>query len=255
MADKLITKEYWEAYYKHSHVKKQHINTVCSYYNKIWNIFIKLPIEPRNLIEIGGFPGHYLAYLVSKYQLRPSCLDYNSDVSQIEASFKIMDVPVYHIIQADFTKHKPDTTYNYLMSNGFIEYFEDYDTILDQHVDYLSDNGRLLVMIPNMKGYVKFYKYLVNYKNLRVHNLKSMRLKVYREFAKRNNLSILYLDYFGEFPIGVHQESNFLQKLIYKGHRLIFKYFANDFLLKYPSKYFSSAIVAIFEKHKLCADY
>ena len=36
------------------------------------------------------------------------------------------------------------------MSNGFIEHFEDYDAILDLHVDYLNANGRLLVMIPTL---------------------------------------------------------------------------------------------------------
>lgn len=248
MADKLTTKEYWEAYYKHSHVNKQHIITVCSYYDKIWNIFIKASSETKSLIEIGGFPGRYLAYLANKYQLDPSCLDYNSDVKQIEGSFKLMDVPVYHVIQEDFTEHIPEKKYDYVMSNGFIEHFENYDAILDLHVNYMADKGRLFVMIPNMKGYVKFYKYLVDYKNLKVHNLKCMRLKVFEDFAKRQNLSILHLDYFGGFPLGVHQENNFLQKLIYKGHRLIFKYFANDRLIKNPSKYFSSAIIAIFEK-------
>ena len=248
MSEKLTTKEYWESYYKHSHVNKEHIMTVCSYYDKIWDVFIKASSKTKSLIEIGGFPGRYLGYLASKYQLEPTCLDYNSDVTQIEGSFNLMDVPVYHIIQEDFTKYVPEKKYDYVMSNGFMEHFENYDEILDLHVKYMADNGRLFVMIPNMKGYVQFYKYLVDYKNLKVHNLKCMRLKVFEDFAKRHNLSILHLDYFGGFPLGVHQKSNLIQKLIYKGHRLIFKYYANDRLKKHPSKYFSSAIIAIFEK-------
>jgi len=248
MNDKLTTKQYWESYYKHSHVDRQHIKTVCSYYNPIWHMFIKNQSGAKSLIEIGGFPGRYLAYLANRYKLKPTCLDYNSDLTQIEGSFKVMDVPDYHIIQEDFTTYKPQITYDYVMSNGFIEHFENYDAILDLHVDYMADQGRLMVMIPNMRGYVKFYKYLVDYKNLKVHNLKCMKLEVFKNFATRHNLAILHLDYYGGFPLGVHQKSNLMQKLIYKGHRLIFKYFANKRLEKCPSKYFSSAIIGVFEK-------
>jgi hypothetical protein len=248
MADKLTSKRYWESYYKNNHVNKQHIVAVCSYYNTIWNIFIKASEEAKSLLEIGGFPGRYLAYLANQYSLEPTCLDYNSDITQIEGSFKVMGVSNYHIIQEDFTKYKTQKKYDYVISNGFIEHFEDYDAILDLHVDYMAENGRLLIMIPNMKGYIKFYKYMVDYKNLKVHNLECMRLKVFKDFARRHNLSLLHLDYYGGFPLGVHQKNNFIQKLIYKCHRLVFKFFANDKLKKHPSKYLSSAIIGIFEK-------
>lgn len=248
MEDKLTTKKYWETYYQNSHVNKQHIVTVCSYYDSIWDVFVKESDAPKNLLEIGGFPGRYLAYLSNRYKLEPTCLDYNSDISQIEGSFKVMDVSNYSIIQEDFTTYKPHKVFDYVMSNGFIEHFENFDNILDLHVEYMADNGRLLVMIPNMRGYVKFYKYLVDYKNLKMHNLKCMKLKVFNDFAERHNLSILHLDYFGGFAFGVHQKSNIMQKIIFKGHRLIFKFFLNDRLKKNPSKYFSSAIIAIFEK-------
>lgn len=39
-----------------------------------------------------------------------------------------------------------------------------------------------------------------------------------------------------------------IQKLIYKGHSIIFKYFGNTLLLKKPSRFFSSSIIAIFER-------
>lgn len=248
MSEKLTSKEYWETYYHHNHTDRKHITTVCSYYDEMWDIFISSKNKKQSLIEIGGFPGRYLAYLANQYQLTPTCLDYNSNTTQIEGSFKVMDVASYKVIQEDFTKYKSDKKYDYVMSNGFIEHFNDYDRMLDLHVDYMSDNGRLMVMIPNMRGYVKFYKYMVDSKNLKVHNLECMRLKVFKDFAKRHNLSILHLGYYGGFPLGVHQKNNLLQKLIHKGHRLIFKYILNDWLKKHPSRYFSSAIIAIFEK-------
>src|SRR5690606_13904024 len=201
-----------------------------------------------SIIEIGGYPGRFLAYLASKYNLLPTSLDYNSNTDQLENVFKTMGVDNYTILEKDFTTHVPNIKYDYVLSNGFIEHFTNYDDILDLHVDYLKTGGKLYVMIPNMKGYIWLYKYLVDYQNLKVHNLKSMRLKVFKDFAKRHNLKTIELTYFGDFPHGVHQKSNFLQRLILKSNRFLFKKLLNKFINKYPSPYFSSGIVAIFEK-------
>ncbi|NVK51417.1 MAG: class I SAM-dependent methyltransferase [Flavobacteriaceae bacterium] len=249
MSKKITEKKYWESYYKKNHANKEHIISVCSYYDKYWEKLInKNASESKSIIEIGGFPGRYLAYLSSSYNLTPTSLDYNSDVTQIKKSFKIMGVDKYHILQEDFTKYQPKEKYDYVISNGFIEHFENFEEILDTHYKYLKNDGRMLVMIPNMKGFIKQYKYLVDYNNLKVHNLKTMNLKVFKDFALRNNLVIDTLEYFGGFPFNVHQKLTFLQKLIYIPSRFLFKFILNPYLRKKPSKYYSSSIIAIFKK-------
>ncbi|MCD2259807.1 class I SAM-dependent methyltransferase [Psychroserpens luteolus] len=248
MDDKLTTQAYWEAYYKRNNVSKQQIINVCSQYDTYWDLLFGDKPEGKDLIEIGGFPGRYLAYLASKYNVKPTCLDYNSDAKQIEASFNVLDVNDYDILQKDFTTYETLKTYDYVISNGFIEHFEDFNSILDNHVSYLNNHGKMLIMIPNMKGYIKLYKQLVDPKNLAIHNLKCMSLDVFKDFAARHNLKIKELTYFGGFPHAVHQELNIVQKVIYKLHRLFFKKIANKWVNKYPSKQFSSTILAIFEK-------
>lgn len=247
--DKLTDQTYWEDYYKQSRRNRKHIVNVCSYYDDFWEmLFSNLNDTPKTLIEIGGYPGRYLAYLANKYKVVPTCLDFNSDDTQVKKSFDIMEIEDYTILEKDFTTFKPTNYYDYVLSNGFIEHFNDFDAIMDKHVQYLSDEGRMLIMIPNMKGYIKFYKYLVDWNNLKVHNLKCMNLKVFRDFAERHNLKIKHLGYFGGFPVGVHQKLNVVQKLVYNAHRLVVKKFGNAYLKKHPSRLFSSSIVAVFEK-------
>ena len=247
MTNKLTTKTYWETYYGAGSVDKKNIISTCSYYDEYWDLFIDSSSENQTIIEIGGFPGRYLAYLSAKYNLLPTSLDYNSDQQKIKDSFAVMDVKEYLILQKDFTSFIPSEEYDYVLSNGFIEHFTNFDEILDLHINYVKKGGRLYVMIPNMKGYIRFYKYLVDYQNLKIHNLNSMHLKVFKDFAQRNNLKIIHLSYFGDFPHKIHQEANLFQKIIFKTHRLMFKRFLNKFINKYPSKYFSGGIVAIFE--------
>lgn len=248
MADKLTSQEYWESYYGKHHANKNRIISVCSYYNTFWEEFFGSSSNSKTLIEIGGFPGRYLAYLADKFKVKPTCLDYNSDATHVQEVFRTMNVTDYEILQKDFTTFKTPTTYDYVISNGFIEHFEQFNTILDLHVDYMKSDGSLLIMIPNMRGYIRFYKYLVDYKNLKIHNLKCMHLEVFKNFAERQNLHIRHLGYYGGFPLGVHQKLNIFQKLIFKVHRLIFKFVLNQYLMKHPSRFFSSSIIAIFDK-------
>jgi len=246
--NKLTTKEYWETYYKAQHTDRSHIVKVCSFYNQFWDKLVVKKNTDKSLIEIGGYPGRYLAYLASEYGVKTTCLDYNSNVSQIEDAFKTMGVEDYNIINADFTTYKPEELYDYVVSNGFIEHFENFDEILDLHCKYLKPGGKMLIMIPNKRYLRMIYGYLCDYENLKIHNLKCMKLKVFRDFAKRNHLKINHLSYYGNFPHNVHQNLNFFQEVIFKSHQIFFKKFANSIVNKYPSKYFSSGIIGIFEK-------
>lgn len=242
------SKTYWEKYYSHSHAEKDHIENVCSYYDRFWNFLFRDIKKGAQLIEIGGFPGRYLAYLGAKYKIEPTCLDYNSDLSQIENSFDIMGVEKYSVLQEDFTSYSPKQQYDYVISNGFIEHFEDFDNILDLHITYLKPGGKTLIMIPNKRYLRQIYGYLCDYENLKAHNLKAMSLSVFENFANRNNLEVNLLQYYGGFPFSVHQKLNFFQKIIFKIMRICFKYWINPILMKHPSKYFSSTIIGIFQK-------
>lgn len=248
--NELTDKVYWEKYYSGGEVQKSQIEAVVSEFDPFWDFLIKNNDvnPPKSIIEIGGYPGRYLAYLSNKYNLEPTSLDYNSDRFKIDEVMKIFHISDYHVIQADIFNHVPEKQYDIVISNGFVEHFEDYDTILDKHAKYLKPGGTLFVLVPNMRNYIKYYKKLVDNENLKIHNLKSMRKKVFYDFGVRNNLKLLKLEYYGGFPFSVHQELNVIQKVIFKVHRIAFKFFLNKFLIKNPSKFFSSTLIAIYKK-------
>lgn len=245
---KLTTQDYWETYYKQSTAQRKQIELVVSKYDRFWDLVVNNnAITPKSIIEIGGYPGRYLAYLASKYNLTPTSLDFNSDKTIIQESFKAFGIENYDIIVADFFNYEPTQQYDIVISNGFIEHFEDYPLVMDNHLKYLKKGGTLLIMIPNKRYYSYLYKVLVDKKNLDVHNLKCMNFKTFTDFAKRNNLETVCLENFGGFQFSVHQKLNFFQKIIFKIHRFVFKFFLNKHIEKKPTKYFSSAIVAIFK--------
>lgn len=249
--NKLTTQEYWENYYKtENHPNREQIIDICSTNDIFFDELVKNndANPPKTVIEIGGYPGRYLAYLGHKYNLTPTSFDYNSDAEKIKQNMEAMGVQDYHIIQDDFFNYTPTEQYDIVISNGFVEHFEHFDEVLDKHLLYLKKGGTLMVNIPNMRNYIKFYKLLVDKKNLDIHNLKSMRLSVFNNFAKRNNLEILKTQYYGGFPFSVHQELNFFQKIIFQLHRIPAKKIFNKYLENNPNKYFSTSIFALYKK-------
>ncbi len=248
---KLTTQQYWEEYYKSDSIlKNEQIINICSAYDNFWEMLIQnnQAKPPKNILEVGGYPGRYLAYLADKYNLTPTSVDYNSDKIKIEQTFQLFNIQKYQIIQADIFSHQPTEQYDIVISNGFIEHFQNYNEVLNIHLQYLKPGGTLFVLIPNMKNYIYFYKQLVDKGNLKIHNLKCMKKSVFKNFASKNNLQEIHLEYFGGFPFSVHQKLNFFQKFIFKIHRIVFKFFLNKYISKNPNKYFSSTLVAIYKK-------
>lgn len=248
--EKLTTQEYWEDYYRNENKpERNQVIAVCSPFDKFWDILINKndANPPKTIIEIGGYPGRYLAYLANRYNLIPTSLDYNSDSEKIKENMQIFGVKDYFVIQEDFFVHEPKEIYDIVISNGFVEHFENFEIVFDNHLKYLKKGGTLLITIPNMKYYIKYYKWLVDKRNLDIHNLKSMNLDNFRKFANRNNLQTLNLQYIGGFPFSVHQKLNFMQKIIFQTHRVLFKKMLNKRINEKPNKYFSASIVAIYK--------
>lgn len=249
MEDRLTNQEYWRGYYSDSKIDEDKITSICSVYDRLWDILVRENTKqpPRSILEVGGYPGRYLAYLASKYRLVPTSIDFNPDKGKIEAVMKMFDVPTFDIITGDFLLLQPHIQFDIVISNGFIEHFKSYNEVLDKHVAYLKEGGTMLVMIPNKRWLRKWYGILVDNKNLKAHNLRTMHKQVFVEFANRNNLKLLEFTYHGGFAFNPHQKLNFPQRIIYQLFRQFFKR-VNPFIEKYPNPFFSSTIVACFKK-------
>lgn len=231
MMSRLTTQNYWEGYYAKTNTQRDQIERIVSVYDKFWDTLINENEQkpPKTIIEIGGYPGRYLAYLANKYNLLPTSLDFNSDIDKIAESMKSFEIENYNILQADIFEHEPLEQYDIVISNGFIEHFENYDEVLDRHKKYLKKGGTMLVMIPNKRWLRKWYGLLVDYNNLKAHNLKSMKKSVFFSFAKRNDMKIISVEYFGGFSFSVHQKLNVFQKLVYIPVRYFFKRYNSFF--------------------------
>lgn len=243
----LTSKQYWEDYYRASSEDRDTIIKICGKYDEFWDLLIKsCASPPKSILEIGAFPGRYLAYVASKYQLEPTGLDFNPDESKFKRNMEVMGVKSYQYICADFLSYEPSQRYDVVISNGFIEHFSNYNDVLDKHVKFLNNGGAMLIMIPNKRYLRAVYGNLLDRQNQLAHNLSCMKLSVFKQFALRNNLSIQFLNFQGGFPYKVHTSLKFWQKLIYHPVRF-FSIKLSKLLSRNVSKFWSGTIVGVFK--------
>ena len=179
---------------------------------------------------MGAYPGRFIAYVASKYSLKPAALDFNPDRKKIEKSFKEMGINQYEIITDNIISYTTEKKYDLIISMGFIEHFEDYVAVLNKHVNMLEKGGAILIVIPNKRGLRKMYGLICDRKNLDAHNLKYMHKKTFYDFAFNNQLKIDYLEYFGGFQYSVHQKLNIFQLYIYYFVRFVSNKFKLAFI-------------------------
>lgn len=245
--DSLTSLEYWSKYYHESNEEKDVIHRVCSKYDFFFDLLVsRCSKKPTSIVEIGAFPGRYLAYLGNKFDLKVTGVDFNPDFQKFERVLQNWNVQGNYLI-TDFTKFDPIDCYDLVFSNGFIEHFSDYDAMMDRHANLVCEGGGLMIMIPNKRFLRAVYGNIVDRQNQQAHNLDCMNLAVFRRFAERHNFVVSYLGYFGGFPYKVHQPLNFWQKLVYHPVRFFSVKF-RGLLARYPNRFVSGTIVGVFHK-------
>ncbi|NIQ06658.1 MAG: class I SAM-dependent methyltransferase, partial [Candidatus Korarchaeota archaeon] len=104
--------------------------------------------------------------MAAKYNLQATALDFNSDYGRIEEAFMAMGVSQYRVIQTDFLGYRPMEKHDIVYSLGFVEHFENFDEVLDRHLDHVIPGGVFVVMVPNLRFVRKYYAILCDRANL-----------------------------------------------------------------------------------------
>lgn len=156
-----------------------------------------------------------------------------------------------NIISEDIFDFHIKKHFEVVLSFGFIEHFENekLQEALLIHLELLKPGGLLFLSMPNIRYINYIFTYLFRNHILPKHNIKIMNKEFFRNFSKKYDLEILYLDYFG----GIHPRG------LKIGTRNIFSKFFSKFLVdriesvnffdNLNSKYFSHHIGAIFKKN------
>jgi len=208
----------------------------------------------KRAIEIGCAPGKWLVLLNKELGYKVDGYEYIDIAAQkTRENLVLNNIPSeqFNIVTGDFINDSIQSKYDAVISLGFIEHFQDFGTIMKKHLDLLKDEGILIFGMPNFKGInypiQKMIDRYLNYKMLPNHNLKTMNLKVYRDFAKRNKLNPLFIRYIGGFEGGLFNIPIINNKIVKKIMIVIVNLFHFIFD-RVNTKFTSSYILAVMKK-------
>lgn len=191
--NKITDQAHWEEYWGNFQYDKIPDKVV-------FKKFMSQLISGKSFIEIGGFPGQISAYFYNHGIQDVTLLDFHLNNDTVRNFERINSLPLNSIkcIHTDFFNFKSERKYDVVFSSGFIEHFEDTFDVISRHVDLLSENGQLLILIPNFLGLNGTIQRRFDRQNLDAHNLKSMEIPYLEYIMDRFNLSDLTVEYIGK---------------------------------------------------------
>lgn len=210
------SKEYWEKSYED---KKSEIAPKGAFI-RTWleDHFPHLnPGESKTCIEIGCYPGRYLA-VFGELGYKISGIDYYSQLDLMIEHMKKQGYQLGNFWQQDFFTFDPGKKYDVVMSVGFIEHFPNYEEVIEKHLRLVKDGGTLVLVAPNFIG--RFQHWLhsnFDQQNLSRHYVPAMDVKKWVEILRRENFQIIYQGYFGSFHFWTDVEpQNAFSKIVLK---------------------------------------
>ena len=198
--DRLTEQEYWNDYWGEFALPAEIKKSNNLYINEILNTFDRyLPKDNRlSILEIGGAPGQYLAYMHRQFGYHVNSLDYSETGCKItRENFKLLNIHGT-IYEKDFFSEEPALPqFDIVYSLGLVEHFSDLDLIIGKHLDLLKPGGILLIGAPNYLGIYQFFLKRLAPGLLSLHNLRTMDVRTWRSFEDTFRLEPVFKGYVG----------------------------------------------------------
>jgi len=255
----LTEAEYWDAYWANLKLPSAHTRRPGQLYiNEILDIFARfLPHDPSlRVLEIGGAPGAYLAYVHEITGGEIHCLDYSAvGCEKARENFRLLGIDG-HVHHADLFADALDVSpFDVVYSLGLIEHFADLEDVVARHLAMLKPGGTLILGVPNFLGINHFFLKRLAPDLLASHNLPTMNIENWKRFEAKYGLDVKYRGYVGGFEPGVfarypNGRATVYNRLLYKlaalmeatvGHRL-------GVLRRLNGKYHSGYAMAAYRK-------
>ncbi len=187
--------KYWNEYWK-----SEYRDDITFYFSNLVDQYIEWD-KVKNYMEVGGAPGSIMAYMNKNHFLEVSTIDF-SDKEITEKFLNKQGVRDYKVYQEDFENtdlraHKGK--YDLVASWGFIEHFSKdvCNKFIKKHKDMVSDNGYLILELPNIRKIFWLMYFLFNHQLLKIHNFSIIDVDYLKEqMLKGGEFKILYAGYY-----------------------------------------------------------
>lgn len=194
---------HWDQYWQTIHLPceaRRDSNEIVT--NEILGIFDRyIPHDAGwSILEVGGAPGRFLAYLKRCFKCDVSSLDFSPIGSQLtRENFKILglDIAVYEGDLFLPVKNLPSQSFDLVYSLGFIEHFQNLNGVISRQLDYVKPGGWLLIGVPH---FIYTFAPIIRCfapNTFRDHNLAVLNMKNWNLFEQPYHLQTIFKGYLG----------------------------------------------------------
>jgi SAM-dependent methyltransferase len=244
--DLFTEKEFW---LKHWEGKRNEILTIdpenTVFHLMLDNLIQNKPI--KSAIELGGFPGKFSIYVKQKHQTKSTLLDYFIDQElfyELLLLNGIDDKEAIGLLEFDLNSNDQVLEkYDLVYSFGLIEHFGDVKNIIGKHLEFLNEEGQLLITLPNFKGVNGWFQKTFDKPNYDIHNISCMDIDFLKKIALELGLKEVECYYYGKFSIWLENKKD--QNIFVKGFMKVV-YLTGKILTKvvpFESKFLSPYII------------
>lgn len=247
MENNYTDKKFWDEYFqKHEHQSGLINDSLFS------DIFKKyLTKDPaKTVLEIGCADSNFLCYLTKRFEYKAYGVDYSDAILRTADLFKFNNLPEPILYKEDVFTWNPNIKFDVVCSFGFIEHFEDIDTIISKHSELLAPGGKIILTLPHFAHAQYFFHWLIDRENLKKHNTKIMNLGSIKNAIEKSGLKIEFLSYYKTFGFWTERKNMAIWEktinwVIIKLGKVITKIFGHD----RPNFLFSPHIVCVATKN------
>ena len=249
----LTEKQFWDNFWN-SVVIPNKVNLDFSNDSNIAMILDRFLHKNREKIafEVGCAPGKWLIYLSDNYNYSIDGCEYIEAASKKTMdNLKICGVSEFNIYTGDFLEMDLNKKYDVVISLGFIEHFDNTDSVCKKHAQLLKEEGILIIGIPKLTGlnyYIaKQIDKTLDDKLIPNHNLRIMNLEYFKKIGSITNCKNLFVDTIGGFEPALFDisKSPLWFKITFHIIKLILN---NRFFRKINYHYYSSYIMGVYQK-------
>ncbi len=191
----LTSREYWD------HNRKKEFKPWEVKETQFSSIFEKyLPVDDNfSCVEIGAYPGSNLCYLAKRFKYYPVAIEFSEHCDHIEKLLRFNGIEKFKVLKQDLFD-PVDMKFDIVTSFGFIEHFENYEEVIDRHVQLLKPGGYLVMSCPYLDNFQGRLRELVYTEEklqqvLSSHNLKVMNLDEIKRVLSKYDMEICLSDF------------------------------------------------------------
>jgi phenylacetate-coenzyme A ligase PaaK-like adenylate-forming protein/2-polyprenyl-3-methyl-5-hydroxy-6-metoxy-1,4-benzoquinol methylase/glycosyltransferase involved in cell wall biosynthesis len=150
-------------------------------------------------VEIGAYPGANLCYLAKRFKYYPVAIEYSEHCDHIEKLLRFNGIEKFKVLKQDFFE-PVNMKFDVVTSFGFVEHFENYEEVIDRHVELLKPGGYLVMSCPYLDNFQGKLRELVYTEEklqqvLSSHNLRIMNLDEIKRVLSKYDMEICLADF------------------------------------------------------------